>query len=77
MLGTANDSVICGIFIARGPEIRPVVEAAPDWESYTYEKIDPFTEGPQKEFFEAALAWDLEVKGKKWADGKNVSTLNT
>lgn len=73
VLGKANDSVISGVFIARGPEIQPVVEAAPDWESYTYEKLNPFENGPQKEFFEGALAWDLEVNGKKWADGKNVS----
>jgi elongation factor 1-gamma len=26
-----------------------------------------------KAFFEAALAWDLEVDGKKWMDGKSVS----
>jgi len=25
----------------------------------------------QKKFFEAALAWDLEIDGKIWADGKN------
>jgi elongation factor 1-gamma len=74
-LGQANDSLISGVFIARGPEIQPVVEVAPDFESYTYEKIDPFTEGPQKKFFEGALAWDLEVNGKKWADGKNVSVF--
>jgi elongation factor 1-gamma len=73
VLGKANDSVISGVFIARGQEIEPVVSAAPDWESYTYEKLDPFTAGPQKDFFESALAWDLEVNSKKWADGKNVS----
>ncbi|KAF8588077.1 elongation factor 1-gamma [Ramaria rubella] len=71
VLGAANNSVISGVFIARGPDIKPVVEVAPDFESYTYEKLDPFAEGSQKEFFEAALAWDLEIDGKKWADGKN------
>ena len=71
--GSANDSVISGVFITRGPEIKPVVEVAPDWESYNYEKIDPFVDGHEKDFFEGAMAWDLEVKGKKWADGKNVS----
>jgi elongation factor 1-gamma len=24
-----------------------------------------------KSFFEAAMAWDLIVDGKEWADGKN------
>ncbi|KAN0120619.1 hypothetical protein V8E52_004446 [Russula decolorans] len=70
VLGTANNSVIAGAFIARGPEIKPVVEVAPDWESYTYERID-LENAEQKAFFEAALAWDLEVGDKKWVDGKN------
>jgi len=70
VIGTANNSVIAGAFVARGPEIKPVVEVAPDWESYTYERID-LENAEQKAFFEAALAWDLEVGDKKWADGKN------
>ena len=74
MLGESNNSIITGVFILRGPEIKPVVEVAPDWESYEYEKID--YKGDGKAFFDAALAWDLEVGGKKWADGKNVSAFN-
>jgi elongation factor 1-gamma len=70
VVGVANNSIITGTFIARGPEIKPVVEVAPDWESYTYERID-LGNAEQKTFFEAALAWDLEVGDKKWADGKN------
>jgi elongation factor 1-gamma len=72
VLGKANDSVISGALIARGPEIQPVVEVAPDWESYKYERIDMNNE-EQKKFLEAALAWDLEIDGKAWVDGKNVS----
>ncbi|KAI0296968.1 elongation factor 1-gamma [Multifurca ochricompacta] len=71
VLGTANNSIIAGALVARGPEIKPVVEVAPDWESYTYERID-LENVEQKAFFEAALAWDLEVGDKKWVDGKNV-----
>jgi hypothetical protein len=71
VIGTSNNSIIAGALIARGPEIKPVVEVAPDWESYTYERID-LNNAEQKAFFEAALAWDLEVGDKKWADGKNV-----
>jgi elongation factor 1-gamma len=72
VLGTAGDSILAGAFILRGLDIKPVVEVAPDWESYTYEKIDLSNE-EQRAYFEAALAWDLEIGGKKWADGKNVS----
>jgi elongation factor 1-gamma len=71
VLGTTNNSIITGALVARGQEIRPVVEVAPDWECYTYERID-LDNAEQKASFEAALAWDLEVGGKKWVDGKNV-----
>lgn len=71
VLGTANNSIITGALIARGPEIQPVVQVAPDWESYEYERID-LDNADQKAFFEAALAWDLKVGDKEWADGKNV-----
>lgn len=40
VLGVANDSVILGVFILRGQDSKPVVEVAPDWESYEYTKLD-------------------------------------
>ncbi|KAL5520501.1 hypothetical protein ACEPAG_9725 [Sanghuangporus baumii] len=70
VLGTSNDSVISGVFILRGQDFKPVIEVAPDWESYEYKRID-LANADDKAFFEAALAWDLEINGKKWADGKN------
>lgn len=75
VLGATNASIISGTLILRGLEAEPVVNVAPDWESYTYKKIDLANEA-DKAFFEAALAWDLEVDGKKWVDGKNVSFIN-
>ena len=74
VLGTANNSVIAGALILRGQDFKPVMEVAPDWESYEYKKLD--LENPEdKAFFDAALAWDLEIDGKKWVDGKNVSSV--
>ena len=73
VLGTTNNSVISGVFILRGLEYKPVIDVAPDWESYVYTKIDLSKEA-DKAFFEAALAWDLEIDGKKWVDGKNVGS---
>ncbi|KAJ6578696.1 elongation factor 1-gamma [Mycena vulgaris] len=70
VLGTANNSLISGALILRGQEAEPVVNVAPDWESYSYVKLDLSKEA-DKAFFEAALAWDLEIDGKKWIDGKN------
>ncbi|KIK02882.1 hypothetical protein K443DRAFT_677229 [Laccaria amethystina LaAM-08-1] len=70
VLGQTNDSIISGALILRGLDVKPVVDVAPDWESYEYVKLDLNNE-KDKAFFEAALAWDLEVDGKKWVDGKN------
>lgn len=74
VLGENNNSVIEGALIARGQDIIPVVNVAPDFESYEYTRLD-LNKPEDKAFFEAALAWDLEVGGKKWADGKNVRLL--
>ncbi|KAG9117711.1 hypothetical protein FRC07_007322, partial [Ceratobasidium sp. 392] len=70
VLGETNNSRISGVLILRGLNHKPVVDVAPDWESYEYKKID-LENADDKAFFEGALAWDLEVDGKKWADGKN------
>ncbi|KIY71375.1 elongation factor 1-gamma [Cylindrobasidium torrendii FP15055 ss-10] len=70
VLGETNNSVISGTIITRGPEIEPTISVAPDWESYAYAKLDLSNEDDKK-FFEAALAWDLQIDGKAWADGKN------
>ena len=72
VLGQTNDSLISGALIARGQDIKPVVEVAPDWESYEYKRLD-INNAEDKAFFEAANAWDLDIGGKKWVDGKNVS----
>lgn len=73
VLGTSGNSVISGALILRGQAVEPVINVAPDWESYAYTKLDLKGNEGDKKFFEAALAWDLEIDGKKWADGKNVS----
>ncbi|TDL23562.1 elongation factor 1-gamma [Rickenella mellea] len=70
VLGTSNNSIISGVFVLRGQDIKPVVEVAPDWESYEFTRIE-LENAEDKRFFEAALAWDLEIGDKQWADGKN------
>ncbi|KAF8994870.1 elongation factor 1-gamma [Cyathus striatus] len=70
VLGETNNSIISGALILRGPDVTPVVDVAPDYESYAYKKLD-LSNADDKAFFEAALAWDLEIDGKKWVDGKN------
>jgi hypothetical protein len=75
VLGEANASIISGVLILRGQDSKLAVDCAPDYESYDYTKLDVFGNEQDKVFFEGALAWDLEVDGKKWADGKNVSVF--
>ncbi|KAG8989947.1 hypothetical protein FRB90_002006, partial [Tulasnella sp. 427] len=70
VLGEANNSIIAGCFICRGQDYKPVIDVAPDWESYDFEPINLENEA-DKAYFEGSLAWDLEIDGKKWADGKN------
>ncbi|CAE6354329.1 unnamed protein product [Rhizoctonia solani] len=70
VLGEPNSSRISGIFIVRGNSYKPVLDVAPEWDSYKYKQID-LSNPEDKAFFEAALAWDLEVDGKKWMDGKS------
>ncbi|KAH7927579.1 eEF1-gamma domain-containing protein [Leucogyrophana mollusca] len=70
VLGEPNASIISGALILRGQEVGAVVDCAPDWESYEYKKLD-LSNADDKAYFEAALAWDLEVDGKAWKDGKN------
>jgi len=69
VLGKSNDSIITGTLILRGQDVVPVINVAPDWESYEYKKLDISSEDDKK-FFEAALAWDLVIDGKEWIDGK-------
>ena len=39
------------------------MEVAPDWESYEYKRLDIYGNEEDKEYFEAALAWDLSLDG--------------
>nr|AJK29682.1 elongation factor 1 [Clonostachys rosea] len=71
--GENNDSVIQGAFVIRGQEYLPVFDVAPDYESYSFTKLDP-TKPEDREFVEAQWAWDrpVVVNGKEYkhADGK-------
>jgi elongation factor 1-gamma len=75
VIGPDSTSAISGVFIARGQDIIPVVNVAPDFESYEYKRID-LENADDKKYFEAALAWDLELDGKTWQDGKNVRAFS-
>lgn len=71
--GVTNDSVIEGAFVLRGQESLPVFDVAPDYESYSFTKLDP-TNAEDRAFVEAQWSWDkpITVNGKEYphADGQ-------
>lgn len=71
--GTANDSIIKGAFVIRGQEALPAFDVAPDYESYSFTKLDA-TKPEDREFVNEQWTWEkpVVVNGKEypWADGK-------
>ncbi|CAN3353087.1 elongation factor 1-gamma 2 [Diutina catenulata] len=71
--GENNNNGITGAFLVRGQDYVPAFDVAPDWESYSYSKLDP-SKPEDKDFFENMLAWDKPVvidgKSIEIADGK-------
>jgi elongation factor 1-gamma len=71
--GTANDSIIKGAFVIRGQEALPAFDVAPDYESYSFTKLDA-TKPEDREFVNEQWTWEkpIVVNGKEypWADGK-------
>ena len=65
--GEANASVIQGAFVIRGQEFAPVFDVAPDYESYSFVKLDP-SKPEDREFVEAQWLWDrpVTVDGKEY-----------
>ncbi|OJD17561.1 hypothetical protein AJ78_02374 [Emergomyces pasteurianus Ep9510] len=71
--GQSGDSTIQGAFIARGQEAAPAFDVAPDWESYSFTKLDA-SKPEDRKFVEDQWAQDVSitVDGKEyvWADGR-------
>lgn len=69
--GVTNDSIIKGAFVIRGQDAQPAFDVAPDYESYSFTKLDPKKD---REFVDDMWSWDkpIVVEGKtyEWADGK-------
>ena len=49
---------------------HPWIAADITGESYEFKRLDLSNE-EDKAYFEGAMAWELTVDGKEWADGKN------
>ncbi|GAA5963327.1 hypothetical protein JCM3765_006984 [Sporobolomyces pararoseus] len=65
--GTANDSLICGVYMIRGNNIEDIFSVAPDWESYEFTPLDYKTD---RKFIEENWSWEGSIDGKPFADGK-------
>ena len=69
ILGEDNKNEITGFFVFRGDGIPAEVTEAADYESYTFTKVD--SSNPKiREDYNAVIAWDEKIYGKKFADGK-------
>ena len=71
--GENNNNGITGAIMIRGDDYVPAFNVAPDWESYSYAKLDP-TKEDDKEFINNMWAWDKPVvvngENREIADGK-------
>jgi elongation factor 1-gamma len=71
--GENNNNGITGAFLVRGQEHEPAFNVAPDWESYSFSKLDGSNE-QDREFVDNMWAWDKPVivngENKEIADGK-------
>ena len=72
MYGKNYDCLTRGVYLARGQEFLPAFDVAPDWESYSFTKLDPTKEEDRKVIGDL-WAWDVPVyvDGKEypWVDG--------
>ena len=62
-----NDSVIQGAFVIRGQDHVAAFDVAPDWESYSFTKLDP-KKPEDREYLEAQWLWEkpVVVNGKEY-----------
>ncbi|KAJ3222571.1 hypothetical protein HDU81_009806, partial [Chytriomyces hyalinus] len=60
---------IAGYFVYRGQGIPAEVQESADFDSWTFTKVDP-KDKKQQELFNAYIAWDEVIEGKKFADAK-------
>lgn len=68
--GEDKNSKIAGAIIIRGNDPQVVLGVAPDLESYAVTPLDPFNKAEDKKFFEENLAWEGEIDGLKFNQGK-------
>ena len=67
--GENNANGIVGAVMIRGQEFEPAFSVAPDWESYSFTKVDTTNE-EQKEFVNNIWTCDKPYEGKEITEGR-------
>jgi elongation factor 1-gamma len=67
--GEANNSKISGYFVIRGQEVPEEVYECPDYDSYTFTKVDS-ADPKVRESYNDYIAWEGPTLPGKFADGK-------
>lgn len=69
VFGQDNKNEISGVFLVRGQEIPAEIQEAADYDSYEWYKLNT-DDTNSRELFNAHIANDDIIEGKKFADGK-------
>ncbi|KAI9019052.1 hypothetical protein DFJ74DRAFT_708251 [Hyaloraphidium curvatum] len=69
VFGEDGKNEIHGYFIIRGQEVPEILKDVPDYESYNFTKVDT-TDPAVRKNWEDYIAWDGDLEGMKFADGK-------
>ena len=69
VFGEDNNNAISGMFIFRGPTLPEALNEVADFESYVFEQVDS-TDPSVRAEWENYLAWDGQLNGMNFADGK-------
>ncbi len=70
IFGEDNANEISGYLVLRGTEMPPEMIDVPDYESFDFRRVD-INDAKERALFEDYLAWDGELGGKKFAEGKS------
>lgn len=69
IFGEDDKNEISGFFVIRGTEMPDVMKEVPDYDCYEWTKVD-ITDPKQVELFNDYLAWEGELEGKTFNQGK-------
>lgn len=69
IFGEDNANEVSGYLVFRGQEIPDLMKDVADFDSFDFRRVD-INDAKERELFNDYLAWDGELGGKKFAEGK-------